>query len=252
MSALLMFDDVVSMDELVCNDQHENLCSQQQEGMIKRLKAELTEAQLACEELYDFNSTIYFTIGINSVIENVNFKASQFLGVDRKSLLGLTFDKFVSPRSYSDFVKNIKALLKDKIKQTCEIDVLSKAMGRRHVVLKSYLLKNQLIRLCLIDITDINQYKTQISELKKSFYLVNNLLQHTSDAMAALDADLNVEFVNHSFFVRFSKIFAAKINIGMSLKRIILDFPPVLKKQITTACSVAIRISKTTNILIEY
>lgn len=114
-------------------------------------------------------------------------------------------------------------------------------------------LKNELAEakkeLNLTDNASNNKIQNQIFKLEKSRNLINNLFQGSSDALAALDIELNLEVTNELFNELFSRISATDIYPGINLITALNEFPE-LKSRINHACQKALQ-GKNAAVLIE-
>lgn len=156
----------------------QKLMLKNQKKELNRLSFLLAESLTELEELYDFNSTIYITISDQYIIKRANFAAVFFLETDRRHLINTCILNFIALNSKSNLQKVVQNLLKNTIKKTVEIELISKSGERKQVQLDGILLPNQLIRLSLFDITRTRQLELQAFELEKKLMLANELLQH--------------------------------------------------------------------------
>ena len=85
--------------------------AEKQDLEIFNLKANLAALRKENAELYDFNSAIYVTINDNFIIQNVNFQAALFIGIDRQQLINKLFLNFITINSKNNFEKSIQKLL---------------------------------------------------------------------------------------------------------------------------------------------
>ena len=60
------------------------------------LKNELMESKKEYSDLYNYNSSIYFTVDKNYIIQTLNFQAAILLGMDRKQLYNKLFLNFIT------------------------------------------------------------------------------------------------------------------------------------------------------------
>ncbi|MDP3561541.1 MAG: ATP-binding protein [Legionellaceae bacterium] len=212
---------------------------------ILHLKAQLIKANNENIELYDFNQMIYFTIDHQYSIQRVNFKAANFLNIDRKLLLNQSFLNFVTINSQHKLHKIVQNLLEYECKQMGEIEIIQKNVGKKYVSFEIMLLPNQLMRISLIDITDLCVLQSKFFEINKSLNLLNNVFQQVNDAIAIIDSAYSVKMINHAFVQIFSRVFAIKIQVGMNLNIMLSDFPE-LKAKIIQASQDALAGNKAT------
>lgn len=212
------------------------------------LREELVESKKSYTDFYDFNASIYFTINSNYIIQTLNFQAALLLRIDRQQGINKLFLNFITTKSQDAFKNSIKTLSEKKINQICSIDIVQKGGGKKQIILESTLLGNDLIRLCLLDITDKNQFVDRVFELEKSLDLINNLFQLTDEASAALDSTLKIIVVNQAFNDFFSDFFSRKMMVGVNLIAALAPRPEVQLK-IKNACEAALEGNKSSVII---
>lgn len=228
-----------------------------QDQMLQRLiqnhallRDDLVKSQKNYADLYDFNSSAYFTIDKHYSIQSVNHQSAVLLKISRKELQTQSFLNFIPLSSQNIFINAMKTLYESHFKQSCEIELLQKGGRRCSVILDSSLIEGELIRLSVLDVTtnqlDINQYL----QIEKLFKLTDLLFQHSSDAMVALDNKLYITVLNQPFIELFSMIFATKIEVGMNLRGALTDDLPELKLKILNACKDALQ-GKKNYVMIE-
>ena len=206
---------------------------------IFSLTSRLAESKKENAELYDFSSSIYFTIDKHLIIQSLNFQAAQLLGFDRKLLINKQFSKFLTFKFKNIFQHNINMLFEKKVKQIFEIEILQKGGVRKYVIMEGTLHRKKFIRLCLIDVTNTRQLEMQAFETEKSFYLLNTLFQNAGIAVATFDTNLNIKVVNNLFNEWFTTVFSRDIQIGMNLSVMFADCPE-LRTKLTNASHEAI------------
>lgn len=211
-------------------------------------KKDKGEIQDEYKELYDFNDSLYITIDANYIIQKLNFKAAAFLGRDRHLLIHHSFYNYVTSFSKDIFKNTVQNLISKEYKQCCEIELLIKGGGRRQVQLESTLDRYEQIQLCLIDITCIQQKNNQIDNLQKEIVLLNQLLNASEEAIAALDENLCFKIINPAFYNLFVKIFSVQIEQGFYLEKILINLSE-LKEKIINACNEALEGKKSIVIL---
>lgn len=208
---------------------------QKQHIDLFKLQSELLDLSEENKELYDYNSTPYLTLDYNCCIVRVNFQAAMLLRLERQKIINKPASNFMTFDSKINFKKTMLSLFENKVKQTCDIEILHKNGEKRAVSLECVLIKNKLVRLTLVDKTQILDLLMRIFQLEKSLSLVNNLLQNSKDAIASLDEQLNITVLNHSFSALFSSIFSVKIEVGTNIGTVLFDFQDI-KSRIMSAC----------------
>lgn len=238
---MMVFDNLA---ELKSKHDNQELMIETLMSRLSTLRAELIKSKKNYNYLYDLNSSVYFTINKHYCIQAANFQASYLLGLDRIQLYTKPFLNFITASSQGTFISSINKLYDTKCKQACDIELLQKGGSKRAATLESMLIEDNLIRLCVLDITNQRININQKLQLEERFNLTNHLFQHSSDAIAALDSMLNITIFNRSFSELFSIIFSTKIIAGMSLMMALTDFPN-LKTKIANACKDALLGNKT-------
>ncbi|WP_412757542.1 ATP-binding protein [Legionella bozemanae] len=217
---------------------------------IDFLNSEIDELKNQFIEFYDFNSTAFFTINKNYLIQSVNFQGAILLNYDRNQLIHKNFLDLINPFQKNNLEKCIHTLMEKKIKQVCELELLQKGGKRKQVRIECLVTKNEhLIRLILKDITYVRQLESQQIQLNRSLETITNLLQNVSDAIATLDKEFYFKIINPTFINFFSRIFTIKIQTGMNFLTLISNFSEY-KQQLIKACHQAL-LGEETTILIE-
>ena len=235
--------------ELKSKTHNKSLISEQLIPDISTLRSELVKSKKNYTDFYDFNSSAYVTIDENYIIQSVNYQAAFILGIDRCQLHTKIFLNFIPSGSQDTFINNIEILCDTQCKQTNDLELLQKGGSKREVILESMLIESNLIRLCIVDVTNHRLNRNKYLPLELAFNLTNLLFQQSTDAMASLDSKLYVSILTPSFSELFSMIFATKIDVGMCLIKALADFPD-LKLKIINACNEAI-FGKKTHVIIE-
>jgi two-component system sensor kinase FixL len=207
---------------------------------ISKLQSELNSATEENAELYDFNSTPYLTIDIDLVIVRINFQAAILLGLDRQKILKQSVVNFITFDSKIIFKATMQYLYEKKIKQACDIEILRMNGEKKQALLECSFLKNNLIRLILIDKTETNNLLMRVFHLEKSLNLVSNLFQHSKDAIASLDNQMNITVLNQSFRELFSNVLSVKLDVGTNVGHALFDFLEI-KSRLMDACEQSLR-----------
>ncbi|MBA2711504.1 MAG: HAMP domain-containing histidine kinase [Tatlockia sp.] len=225
---------------------HLNAQYTQNEHLLKHQANELTvlnnklsEMNALYHALFDFSSSMYITLNEEMQIKAINFQAAYFLGMEKKHFIGKYFVDLLSFEYKTTCQKVMHTLLTTKVKQVFEFEIIQVKGDRKFIQAEFIILNNHLINICFTDMTEKYQADLHCYEMKTKLFLVNNLFQRANEAIAALSDDLIFLVINESFINLFSKIFATKIHVGMSLKTILADFPH-LRGKIRTACRKAL------------
>ncbi|QMT59450.1 ATP-binding protein [Legionella sp. PC997] len=211
----------------------------EKEQEISSLHCEIEELKVQINEFYDFNSSAFFTIDENFLIHAVNFQGALLLEYDRNQLINKNFLNFVNHLQEDTLKKCIKDLIRNNVKQVCELELLQKGGKRKYINIECFFTKDKLILLLLRDITYIRQLESQQTQLNQSIETITNLLKNVSDAIATLDNEFYFKIITPSFTEYFSKIFAIEIERGMNFFTLISTFSEY-KQQFIHACQQAL------------
>lgn len=212
-------------------------------GIIIREYTMQIDLEKEYASLYDFNPSIIFTIDNNYIIQKINIEAATLLGIEKSQLINKRFLNYITSNSEFIFKEKIQKLYGHKLKQICKIELLPKGEEQREVIAECSLVNDNLIQVCLMDISSNHQLEQQNFELEKTFTLIASLFQNANDAIAVIDDQFYLKVINESFSELLGKIIHTKINIDMNLMRALSDFPE-LKAKIFNACQKALKETK--------
>ena len=135
---------------------------------LRRARDVIEESRTRYVDLYDAAPVAYLTFDENGRVIEANLTACTFLSVDRRSLIGKFFSRFVTRVDQDTFLKHRIEVLKAGVKQTCEI-VLDRGDGSMlYVSVESIEADNAqgpVIRSALIDISDRKRMERERDEL---------------------------------------------------------------------------------------
>jgi len=97
---------------------------------LRKAQEVIEESRTRYVDLYDFAPVAYLTFDEHGRVLEANLTASGLLGVDRRSLTGAFFSRFVARADQDAFHKHRLEVLKKGMKQTCEL-ALERADGSR-------------------------------------------------------------------------------------------------------------------------
>ena len=137
---------------------------------LRRAQLELEASRDRYSELYDFAPVGYVTISENGSVLQANLSCSSILGVERSSLIGKPFSRFINKKDQDVFYLHRKTLIETKTKQACELRLVRKDRTQFYARLESVVVKDtkEGIGRCLTTITDINERKLSEKALKES------------------------------------------------------------------------------------
>ncbi len=125
------------------------------------LRAELQETRDKYLLLYDFSPNGYLTLNSAGRILEANLTISAMLGIDKSSLPGEFFYKFLTAGSRNLFEPHLKAVLNGALKGEIEIRLKRKDGSHLPVKVESIAVRDSrgILSQCYLTITDISQIK---------------------------------------------------------------------------------------------
>ena len=219
-----------------------------QNKIFINLKREGKKLQKQYQELYDFSPSSFLTLDENQIIHAINFQTAKILGGERETFIGNAFLDYIGGNSRAKWLSHFNLLNSGQSGQACELELIKKEGRKIPAQVQAQVLSNGLIHLTIDDLSKFNDLQAESIEVKKSLTLFHNLFQRTSDALAGLNENLVFLIYNDSFIELFSKIYPAKINVGMNLNNILADSE--LDFKIKEACKTALS-GKTAILLLE-
>jgi two-component system, cell cycle sensor histidine kinase and response regulator CckA len=136
---------------------------------LRRSQLELQAARNKYSDLYDFAPVGYFTIGEKGTILEANVPGAAMLGVERGSLRGEAFSRFVTRDTQDIFYLHRKKLLETKSPRTCELKLKDKDNTEFHAQLECLVVEDNEGHLnCFAAVSNINKRKQMEEELLKA------------------------------------------------------------------------------------
>ncbi len=163
---------------------------------------ELRQAQLELEasrdrysHLYDFAPVGYFTLSEKGLIEEANLSCASMLGVERSSLIGKPFSRFICKDDQDVFYFHRKTLFEANAKQVCELRLVRKDRTQFHAQLESIVAKNPTggIAQTQTTITDINERKLAEEALRKAYDELDRQVKERTAELAETNEELKRE-----------------------------------------------------------
>ncbi len=130
---------------------------------LRRTHLALEEVRDRYVDLYDFAPVGYITLSEKGLILNANLTISTMLGVERSSLIGKPFSRFITRDSKDDFYFYRNKLFETKAKQTFELKMGKKYNAPFHSRMECIVAEDTKEHT-----TRINAIITDISEQKRS------------------------------------------------------------------------------------
>ncbi len=126
---------------------------------LRRAQSELEVSRDGYSDLYDFAPVGYVTISEKGLILQANLACADMLGVERSSLIGKPFSRFVKKEDQDVFYLHRKKLFEKKAKQVCELKLVRKDRTQFHAQLECILIKDTQ--------GNITQTRTAISDISE-------------------------------------------------------------------------------------
>jgi PAS domain S-box-containing protein len=165
-------------------------CKSDAEKELRRVQAELEDARRRYDDLYDFAPVGLFTFDENGLILEVNLTGADLLGVERGSLIGERFSRFVAEEDQNTFHLYLKCILQKGKKQTCEFRLVKKGGIPYHAHLESIAVPDaegnpSRFRAAIIDISKRKQAEELLRENEEKY---RQIFLTESDAIMIFDA----------------------------------------------------------------
>jgi signal transduction histidine kinase len=147
-----------------------------QNAELRQARDDIETALNRYSDLYDFAPVGYVTLGHNGDISAMNLAGAGLIGGVRSRLIGRRFELFVAVPDRPLFTKFLHSVLASRIKDSCEVALLSKADQPVFVQIDAMATASgQEFRLALIDITKrrhaedaLTGKRQELTELNKS------------------------------------------------------------------------------------
>ncbi|GBC60575.1 hypothetical protein DENIS_1532 [Desulfonema ishimotonii] len=140
-----------------------------QNDELRRIQLELETARNRYSDLYDLAPVGYITVSGEGLISEANLTISAMLGVEKSSVIGKPFSRFIASDSQDVYYFHRRKLFKTGCRQICEIELRKQDGPRFYVRLESILAEDaegKMSPQARTVVTDISAHK-QIEEEKK-------------------------------------------------------------------------------------
>ncbi len=144
-------------------------------------------------ELYEFSPSGYFTLSKEGVIIELNLAGAQLLGKGRTQLIKTLFSRYISVDSNPDFHRFFEVLFTCKVKEFCEVTLLSDDKIPTYIYLSGMVFENK--EQCLITAVDITRRKLAEKEVIK----LQKAIENSKASVVITDQDGNIEYANPYF-----------------------------------------------------
>ena len=171
-----------------------------QNDELRRIQGELEKTRDRYSHLYDFAPVGYFTLSEKAIIEEANLSCASMLGVERSSLIGKPFSRFICKDDQDAFYFHRKMLFEANAKQVCELRLVRKDRTQFHAQLESIVEKNPTegIAKTQTTITDINERKLAEEALRKAYDELDRQVKARTAELAETNEALKQEIKERS------------------------------------------------------
>lgn len=145
-----------------------------QNDELRRIQGELERTRNKYSHLYDFSPVGYLTVTEKGIIDEANLSIASMLGVERSSLIGKPFTRFVMRDDQDIFYKHRQRLLKTETPMPCELRLMKKDGHAFHSRLECMVIKDKgddlmKIRAAVSDITEHNHLEMALAKSEKKY-----------------------------------------------------------------------------------
>jgi PAS domain S-box-containing protein len=109
-----------------------------QNDELRRIQGELEKTRDRYSHLYDFAPVGYFTLTEKGIIQEANLSCASMLGVERSSIIGKPFSRFIFKDDQDAFYFHRKTLFEANAKQVCELRLVRKDRTQFHAQLEKH------------------------------------------------------------------------------------------------------------------
>jgi len=129
----------------------------------RKYAEELSDQKYA--KLYDLSPCGYITLSVDGKIVELNISAAEILGKEKQSIINSSFEVFLSNASKSNFHVFIDNVFKNKVKEKCYVEILTKGSIPLYVHLSAIAQENgKQCLIALFDNTDRQQAEMGLKE----------------------------------------------------------------------------------------
>ncbi len=141
-----------------------------QNNELRRAELELKKTQAEYFNLYNLAPVGYFILSNKKVILKANQTGASMLGLERASMTGEPFSRFISKDSQDTFYLSFNRLIKEKISKTFELKLVKKDHTFIYAQMESQAVQDDdgNYNLILMSVTDITGHKRIEEALLKS------------------------------------------------------------------------------------
>jgi len=168
---------------------------------LRTAQAELEGSRSRYADLYDFSPVGYITIDRKGLVLEANLTAAAMLGVERGSLIGTLFQRFIVSENRYTFVRRIAGETECGTKLNFELR-LSNKQGEEFFILLDCILVDGLDgkRSFMVSLTDITAQKSAEASLQRvQEEKLRSILDNSPTVIYVKDLGGRYQFVNRSY-----------------------------------------------------
>ena len=162
---------------------------------LRMAQLELEASRDMYSDLYEFSPVGYVTVSEKGLILLANLSCAAMLGVERSTLIGKPFSRFIIKNDQDVFYLHRKELFETKARQICELKLLKKDRTQFHAQLESVVVKDTKgdIAQTRTTITDINERKLAEDALRKAYDELERRVGARTVELAEANEELKTE-----------------------------------------------------------
>ena len=166
-----------------------------QNDELSRIQDDLEITRDRYVHLYDFSPVGYLTLNEKGMIIEANLSCSTMLGIERSSLIGKFFSRFLAKEDQDAFYFHRKMLFESEAKQICELRLVRQDLTQFHAQLGTIIVKNHNSDNMQMQttITDINELKLAEEALQKAFEKLEQQVKERTAQLADRNKELTQE-----------------------------------------------------------
>jgi PAS domain S-box-containing protein len=182
---------------------------------LRRIQGELENSRDGYSHLYDFAPVGYVTISDKGIIMQANLSFASMLGVERSSLIGKPFSRFIFKDDQDAFYFHRKMLFEANAKQVCELKLVRKDRTQFHAHLESIVAKNPQVGIAQMQttITGINERKLAEEALQKAYDELDLQVKARTAELAETNEELKQEIAERTQAVQNLKDALSEIEV---------------------------------------
>jgi len=143
-----------------------------QNDELRRIQEDLEKARDRYSHLYDFAPVGYFTVSEKGIVAEANLTAATLLGMERSSLVGSPFGRFILNEDQDIFYLHRKQLVETEKPQSCRLRLVKKNGSEFYANLESIVIEEggnwqKQIRMVVSDITEQKNLENQLRQAQK-------------------------------------------------------------------------------------